>query len=290
MKWRKIKTTQLLLTHSSLWCSGERWERWLVWGGCRVLSSRLLQHARLLSSVGVALVCSGERGSEAFSIPPTTKGRGIAHEGRFSQATQRSGTHHFHLHSIGQNSMLWSHLNARETENYWLCLKKKGRGGNWLEKCLPDTACSCLFATPWSAARQAPLSMGLSRQEYWSGLPCPPGSSWPRDQTLCLTESPALQEDSLPLRDQGSPVTLMTANNFLSLLSTCCCELYSLFYPFISDTSPNTSCLSSGRCPLNYCFFDPDSFILLSSLPKEHQKGTFPLGMPRAFLPCSHEC
>ena len=33
-----------------------------------------------------------------------------------------------------------------------------------------------LFTTPWTAARQAPLSMGLSRQEYWSGLLCsPPG-------------------------------------------------------------------------------------------------------------------
>ena len=30
-----------------------------------------------------------------------------------------------------------------------------------------------LFATPWTAAYQAPLSMGLSRQEYWSGLPLP---------------------------------------------------------------------------------------------------------------------
>ena len=30
-----------------------------------------------------------------------------------------------------------------------------------------------LFATPWTAAHQAPLSMGFSRQEYWSGLPCP---------------------------------------------------------------------------------------------------------------------
>ena len=30
-----------------------------------------------------------------------------------------------------------------------------------------------LFATPWAAAHQAPLSMGFSRQEYWSGLPCP---------------------------------------------------------------------------------------------------------------------
>ena len=29
-------------------------------------------------------------------------------------------------------------------------------------------------ATPWTIARQAPLSMGFSRQKYWSGLPCPP--------------------------------------------------------------------------------------------------------------------
>ena len=31
-----------------------------------------------------------------------------------------------------------------------------------------------LFVTLWSLARQAPLSMGFSRREYWSGLPCPP--------------------------------------------------------------------------------------------------------------------
>ena len=28
--------------------------------------------------------------------------------------------------------------------------------------------------TPWTVVHQAPLSMGFSRQEYWSGLPCPP--------------------------------------------------------------------------------------------------------------------
>ena len=31
-----------------------------------------------------------------------------------------------------------------------------------------------LFATPWTVACQAPLFTGFSRQEYWSGLPCPP--------------------------------------------------------------------------------------------------------------------
>ena len=45
-----------------------------------------------------------------------------------------------------------------------------------------------LFATPWTAAHQAPLSMRLSRQEYWSGLPCPPLGNLP---------SPGIQPMSL---------------------------------------------------------------------------------------------
>ena len=36
-----------------------------------------------------------------------------------------------------------------------------------------------LYATPWTAAHQAPLSTGFSRQEYWSGLPCPPPADLP---------------------------------------------------------------------------------------------------------------
>ena len=32
----------------------------------------------------------------------------------------------------------------------------------------------CIFETSWTVARPAPLSMGFSRQEYWSGLPFPP--------------------------------------------------------------------------------------------------------------------
>ena len=42
-----------------------------------------------------------------------------------------------------------------------------------------------LFVILWTVTHQAPLSMGFSRQEYWSELPCPPsgGSSWLRYQT-----------------------------------------------------------------------------------------------------------
>ena len=36
-----------------------------------------------------------------------------------------------------------------------------------------------LFAIPWTTARQAPLSMEFSRQEYWSGLPFPPPGALP---------------------------------------------------------------------------------------------------------------
>ena len=36
-----------------------------------------------------------------------------------------------------------------------------------------------LFVTLWTVACQAPLSMGFSRQEYWSGLPCPPPGDLP---------------------------------------------------------------------------------------------------------------
>ena len=36
-----------------------------------------------------------------------------------------------------------------------------------------------LFVTPWTVARKAPLSMGFSREEYWSGLLCPPPGECP---------------------------------------------------------------------------------------------------------------
>ena len=52
-----------------------------------------------------------------------------------------------------------------------------------------------LFVTPWTVARQAPLSMGFPRQEYWNGLPFPPPGDLP-DPGI-ETVSPALQADSL---------------------------------------------------------------------------------------------
>ena len=53
-----------------------------------------------------------------------------------------------------------------------------------------------LFVTPWTAAHQAPPSMGFSRQEYWSGLPLPSPEDLP-DPGI-EPGSPALQTDALP--------------------------------------------------------------------------------------------
>ena len=39
--------------------------------------------------------------------------------------------------------------------------------------------CVQLFETLWTVACQAPLPLGFSRQEYWSGLPCPPPGDLP---------------------------------------------------------------------------------------------------------------
>ena len=52
-----------------------------------------------------------------------------------------------------------------------------------------------LFATPWTVALQAPLHMGFSRQENWSGLPCPPPGDLPDPgiETVSLTP-PALAD------------------------------------------------------------------------------------------------
>ena len=62
---------------------------------------------------------------------------------------------------------------------------------------------SGLFITPWTIAYQAPLSMGCSRQEHWSGLPFPPPGVLP--EPGIEPGYPALQADSLHSEPPGKP-------------------------------------------------------------------------------------
>ena len=74
-----------------------------------------------------------------------------------------------------------------------------GGGGGIVTK-----SCQTL-ASPWAVACQAPLSVGFSRQEYWSGLPFPSPGDLPN--LGIEPSSPALQADSLPIELQGKPYT-----------------------------------------------------------------------------------
>ena len=79
-----------------------------------------------------------------------------------------------------------------------------------------------LFADLWTVAHQALLSIGFSRQEYWSGLPfASPGDL--RDPGI-EPRSPALQADSLPLHHYlVSPGSQVPAYLYLSLLLSLLC-------------------------------------------------------------------
>ena len=66
-----------------------------------------------------------------------------------------------------------------------------------------------LFVTLWSVALWAPLSIGFSRQEYLSRLPCSPPRELP-DPGIEPTSPvfPALQVDSLPTKSPGKPFSM----------------------------------------------------------------------------------
>ena len=81
-----------------------------------------------------------------------------------------------------------------------------------------------LLATPWTAAHQAPPSMGLSRQEYWSGVPLPRGSSPDNWSASCSTKVSKLFQESR-LLEKVSKVSFCNNCTFDEALS---CMSYKL--------------------------------------------------------------
>ena len=74
-----------------------------------------------------------------------------------------------------------------------------------------------VFITPWTVACQAPLSMGFSRQGYWSGVPFPIPGDFPNPG---IKPASALQADSSLLSHQANPEKLL-----LEMNSLCACML-----------------------------------------------------------------
>ena len=75
----------------------------------------------------------------------------------------------------------------------------------YVYKCASLVSHVSLFTTPWTVAHQAPLSMGFSRQEHWSGLPFPPAGDL--SNPGIEPRSPPLLADSLSSEPPGKPYT-----------------------------------------------------------------------------------
>ena len=101
-----------------------------------------------------------------------------------------------------------------------------------------------LFVTPQTVVRQAPLSMGFSKQQHWNGLPLP--SPWdlpdPGIEPVSLV-SPALQADSLPTEPQVPsllPVSwwwcFMVCDSSMNVISCCSMQAWWGQHPCLSST------------------------------------------------------
>ena len=75
-----------------------------------------------------------------------------------------------------------------------------------------------LFVTPWTVACQAPLSMGFSRKEYWSGLPSPSPGDLP--EPWVKSTSPALVSRFFTTAPQGSPLRFLRGREFSEASTT----------------------------------------------------------------------
>ena len=94
--------------------------------------------------------------------------------GRQTMGSQRVGDDLVTKHST--HTYNWSTLLYTQTQHFKLTVH------------VQSLSSVQFFATMWTVALQAPLSMGFFRQEYWSGLPVPPPADLlhPRDQTPLL--------------------------------------------------------------------------------------------------------
>ena len=121
------------------------------------------------------------------------------------------------------------------------------------------------FVTPWTVSRQAPLSMRFSRQEYWSGLPCPSPGDLPDQGSN--THLLLWQAGSLPLSHQRSPNTQVPTTR----------SMYRTFVQLhvqASTQSVSTSCQSPTQVTSN-----PTSLSSSFACSVNSQKRSPPVGI-----------
>ena len=102
-----------------------------------------------------------------------------------------------------------------------------------------------LFATPCTTGRQAPLFMGFSRQEYWSGLPFPPPGIFPTQDPGMEPGSPASEADFFFYHRATREAPLSTSSSKNSALTQAPGTLCFLLSPRKSTELPKTMPLIS---------------------------------------------
>ena len=95
------------------------------------------------------------------------------------------------------------HFTKEDTQTVRTHMKRRAASLAIVHVC-QSLGCVQPFATPWTVAHQAPLSMEFSRQEFWSGLPCPSPGDLP-DPGI-KPRSPALQAESLSFELPRKPL------------------------------------------------------------------------------------
>ena len=132
-------------------------------------------------------------------------------------------------------------LQARTLE--WVAISFSN-AWKWKVK-VKSLSCVRVLATPWTAAHQAPPSMGFSRQEYWSRLPFPSPGDLP--EPGIKPGSPALQADALPSEPPGRRTSLILDNSLLLLPSLSLLILIVNMMMVFSFTYREFGKLSSGH-------------------------------------------
>ena len=140
-----------------------------------------------------------------------------------------------------------------------------------------------LIATPWIVAHQASLSMGFSRQEYWSGLPFPSPGDLP--EPGIEPRSPALQADSLLSEPQGKQINLhkFTCSIQFSSVQLLSCVLllwpHGLQHARLPHPSPTPGAYSNSYPSHQWCHSTISSSVIpfSSHLQSFLASGSFPM-------------
>ena len=140
-----------------------------------------------------------------------------------------------------------------------------------------------LCVTPWTAAHQAPPSMGFSRQEPWSGSPRPPPGIFPaQGLNLCLVRLLHWQMGSLPLAAPGRPRPPphpdqgVRADSLLSsAIAGTACRMFSGVsvrrLPSPGRDAPGAQCTPSGAAVDSFPAARPPSVSSATVIPHESQ-------------------